>query len=300
MARNRVRKVILWVALTILIIWWAGPFVYSFVCSFKTNFQLMVYPPNLQLASGTKYGPFRNYWAILLNWAFGGETPSTAGTRDFPQYAKSIPRALFNGTVIGLGVVALSLGIGTLSAYSLSRLNFKGKRHLSLLVLSAAMVPRISIGIPFFYLFNTAQLLDTHIGVILAHSSFDLPYAVWLLMGFFRTVPMVLEEAAMIDGCSRLGAIRRVLIPISGPGLMATGIFLFLSSWSEFYLVNILTSSDAARTMTVVIGMFATEKDVDYGLMHAAGIVGAIPPLIFALVFQKYLTTGLTAGAVKG
>jgi multiple sugar transport system permease protein len=174
-----------------------------------------------------------------------------------------------------------------------------GKRRFMIGILGAQMLPVVVIIIPLYLLMQASQLIDTRRGLILLHSGFMLPTVIWIMHGYFQTIPIELEEAAMIDGCSRVGALLRIVMPLSGPGIVAISAFAFLSSWNEFFMALIMTAS-RAKTITVIVTEFATQFGIDYGLMATGGVIGSIPPLILAFLLQRYIVQGLTAGAMKG
>lgn len=286
-----------------LIIWIVAPFVYLFLNSLKSNYELFSWPPEIfSLHTSMQYGPLTNYYGILIYWLVKGKAVVGSGYSRgaFPEYATDIPPALFNTAVIAFGVVALCLVLGTFSGYSLARLNFRGKEAVSTATLASQFIPAASIGIPLFYLFYNLNLLDTYAALIIADTALLLPYAIWLLREYFKTVPPALEEAAQIDGCSRLGSLFRIVLPLATPGLAATAIFVFLATWNEFFLAVLLTSSIHVQPITVIIASFITDHEVDYGLMQAAGVIAVLPPLILVLAFQKYIVKGLVSGALKG
>jgi len=165
--------------------------------------------------------------------------------------------------------------------------------------LGAQMLPIIVIIIPLYLLMQAARLVDTRQGLILLYSGFMLPTVIWIMYSYFQTIPAELEEAAMIDGCSRAGTLLRIVMPLSGPGIVAVAAFTFLSSWNEFFIALIVTAS-RAKTITVIVTEFATQFGIDYGLMTTGGVIGSIPPLILAFLLQRYIVQGLTAGAMKG
>jgi multiple sugar transport system permease protein len=144
------------------------------------------------------------------------------------------------------------------------------------------------------------QLLNTRLGLIVVYCTFTTPFVLWIMGNFFRTIPHELEDAARVDGCTRVGALFRVILPLARPGLLATMLFAFLVAWDEFLYALIFTSTTAAKTVPVAIAEFAGRYTTDFGLQAAGGILAALPPVLIALVFQRYIVSGLGAGAVKG
>src|SRR6266496_3315355 len=164
---------------------------------------------------------------------------------------------------------------------------------------SRVSIPPIVLIIPIYILFRNLDLLDTHLGLILAYLTFSLPFVIWMMRGFLLDIPIELEEAAMIDGASRFQALVRVVLPLAAPGLAATAIFVILLAWNDFFYALILTSGNA-RTVTPYIGGFITDKAILWGRLYASSAIIMVPVLVFGLAVQKQLAHGLTGGAVKG
>lgn len=204
-----------------------------------------------------------------------------------------------NSLIIAISATLLTLFIGSLAGFAFSRFKFKGKDIFLLIFLLSQMLPGASVIIPLFQLIRSAGLYDTHIGLILIHTAVLLPFVIWLLYGFFKTIPIEVEDAALIDGCSRLMALRKVLLPLALPGLGATALFAFLGSWNEFFFALILTTSDSTRTIPVGIGLFVGEYRDVWNQMAAAAVFFSIPPLILFSLLQKTFVKGLSAGAIK-
>ena len=228
-------------------------------------------------------------------------TPTLAHYRDafvnraFGQY-------LITSAVVAVSSTICALVIGTMAAYALARFKMPGRldRKLSLWILSTRMFPPIVTAVPLFLLMGDLGLLNTRASLIILYTGFNLPFVVWMMRGFFIEVPRELEEAAMVDGDSRLGALRRVLLPLVAPGLAATAVFCLIISWNEFLFALVLTQTDAAMTLPVGIAGRVTQYEIKWGVMSAAGVVAMVPILLFALAVQRYLVRGLSLGAVKG
>jgi multiple sugar transport system permease protein len=223
----------------------------------------------------------------------------------FPsQAASSVPRtfavALLNSFKIASAVTVICILIGSLAAYALVRIPFGWNRGIQLSLIATRMIPEVSLILPLFILASRLELINKPIVLILTYMSFALPYAIWLMTAYFQTVPVELEDAARLDGCSRLGILFRVVMPISVPGLVSTAMFVFLLAWDEFFFALIFTSTLAAKTVPVAIAEFVGRYVVNVNGMMAGGILAAIPPVLVALLFQRYIVSGMTAGAVKG
>jgi multiple sugar transport system permease protein len=208
-------------------------------------------------------------------------------------------RGLGNSAIVALGATALALAAGVPAAYALARLPFRGRRRFWEFVLSTRMAPPAAMVIPFYVLYFRAGLLDTRLGLILLHGALDTSLVIWMLRGFFEDVPVELEEAARIDGCTRLGAFFRVTLPLAAPGLGATTIFALVASWNEFLFATMLTGGDS-RTAPVAIAQFITFRAVVWGKLAAASVLTALPIVAVVLLVQRQLVRGLTSGAIKG
>ena len=215
--------------------------------------------------------------------------------RSFGQY-------LLTSAIIAVLSTICALLLGTLAAYGLARFRLPRKMNtrLALWILSTRMFPPIVTAVPLFLLMSKVGLLDTVAALVIVYTAFNLPFVVWMMRGFFQEIPRDLEEAALVDGDSRLGALRRVVLPMVAPGLAATAVFCLIISWNEFLFALTLTQTDAAMTLPVGIAGRVTQYKIEWGAMSAAGVVAMIPILVFALAVQRYLVRGLSLGAVKG
>ncbi|MFG1658303.1 carbohydrate ABC transporter permease [Micromonospora chersina] len=208
--------------------------------------------------------------------------------------------AMVNSFLVAAGTVVISLVVGVLGGYALARLRFPLRRVTLLSFLVTYMLPPIALIIPLYLLMSRLGLLDTRSGLIVVYCSLATPFTLWNMSTFFASLPVELEEAARVDGCGRLGALVRVMLPLSKPGVLATGLYAFLLCWDEFLYALIFTSTAQAKTVPVAIAEFTGRNAVDFGLIAAGGVLAALPPVVLAVLFQRYLISGLAAGAVKG
>jgi multiple sugar transport system permease protein len=215
--------------------------------------------------------------------------------RSFGQY-------LINSLVVAVCSTVCALVIGTVGAYSLARFRLPHNldRKLALWILSTRMFPAIVTAVPLFLIMRHLRLVNTRLSLIIVYTAFNLPFVVWMMRGFFAEVPRDLEEAAMVDGDSRLGALWRVVLPLVTPGLAATAVFCLIVSWNEFLFALVLTQTDETMTLPVGIAGRVTQYGIKWGVMSAAAVVAMVPILAFAMSVQKYLVRGLSLGAVKG
>lgn len=266
-----------YILLVIILLVVLFPIYWMVSTSFKTRLEITSYPPTL--FPQNPY--FENY------------------TQAFSY--SNIPRYIVNSLIVVGVSTFLSLVFGTLAGYSLARFPFtlSFKRNISFWILSTRMVPPIVTIIPIFLIFRDLRLLNTHLGLIIVYTGFTLPFTTWMMRAFIREVPVDLEEAAMVDGDTRLTALRRIVLPLVAPGLAATAIFALILVWNEFLFAFILATTSAAITLPVGIAGFVSQFEVLWGQMSAVSTVAIIPILVFTLFVQRYLVRGLTLGAVK-
>jgi len=204
-----------------------------------------------------------------------------------------------NSIIVVSGTTIISLLLGTLAAYGFARFNFKRKESLAFWILSLRMLPPMAVVISFFVLGRLLRLLDTHIYLIIIYLSFNIPFTIWMMRGFIEDIPIEIEEAAWLDGCSRIKGFFKVIFPLISPGLIATAIFCIIQSWNEFSLAFFLTTFNA-KTVPTIVTAFLSVTGVLWGEMAAVGVVAIAPIVVFAFLVQKNLVRGLTFGAVKG
>ncbi len=229
------KKVLLIILLSIIAFAVLLPFLWMFSTSLKPLPQVNKYPPEW-VTQDMSLQPYKGMFDYL----------------PFGQYT-------VNSLVVALSATFLTLLIGSLAAFSFSRFNFKGKELFLMVFLLSQMLPGASVIIPLFQVIRKAGMYDTYIGLILTHTAVMLPFVIWLLYGFFKTIPKEIEDASLIDGCSKMTCLIKVLLPLALPGLGATALFAFLGSWNEFFFALILSTSDTVRTIPVGIGMFVGE-----------------------------------------
>lgn len=206
---------------------------------------------------------------------------------------------LGHSLLVSSGTMLVGLSVSITAAYAFSRFRFAGRRALMLQFLLVNMFPIVLLIIPLFIIMKSLGLLDTHLGLILAHSTFSVPFATWMMISYFDAIPRSLDEAAMVDGCTPIGAMFRVVIPLTVPGIIATGIYIFITSWNEYLYASILAGQNV-RTLTVAIQTLVGEYEIAWGLLTAGGVMGALPVTLLFMLIQKRLVAGMTQGAVKG
>lgn len=270
----------------LLLVWTLGPIYWMVVTSISDGKDLLSAVP--------QWVPLRptlsRYQAIFGSGGTGGA--SGPGTALF--------QALLHSLLVAGATTLVCLFLGQLAAYAMSRLKFRGKQTLMLALIAAQMLPAVALVIPLFFMVRNLGLVDTPAALILTYAGFTLPYVVWVLTGYVNAIPYELEEAALLDGCNRLQTMVHVTLPLAVPGLVAVGIFSFLISWNEFLYALTFTYTSASKTLPVVISEFSTQFGLDYGMVSTGGVITSIPPVLLALVFQRHIVGGLSAGAIKG
>jgi multiple sugar transport system permease protein len=207
---------------------------------------------------------------------------------------------LWNSTIAALGAVAISMAVSVFAGYSLSRFRVRGGNSLGLFILTAKMLPATLLVIPLFGIFRSVDMIGSLWSIILAHSTLIVPFTTWMLKGYFDTIPRELEQAAMVDGCSPLGALFRVILPVATPGLAATALYGFVLSWSDYaYARTFLTNAQTNWTANLGITTMKGEYITDWNEISAASILVALPIIVIYLFLERYLVGGLTAGAEK-
>lgn len=291
--RPVLRQVLIYVAALIALVYLIAPFYWLVLNSFMTREEAIAVPPHW-LPQNPILDNYRAFFDPSILNDYREETRLTVGS-----VVTQVPKALTNSAITAFTVAILNIVIGAVSAYPFARLQFPGRGPLLILYLATRMVPALALVLPVFLVMRQLALLDSLGGLILMYLSFTLPYTVWILKNYFQSIPRDLEDAALVDGCSRGQAMVRILLPLAVPGLISVGMFAFMSSWGEFLFALILTTKNA-RTMPVEATFLVNELNVEYGFLAAAAMLAVIPPLVLALLFQRLIVQGIAAGALKG
>ncbi len=281
--RGTVAKVAIAVAAAVLLVWTVFPFVWILLTSLKSPGDIISVPPTFV------FTPTIDNYAALVIGERGGQYSSTRP--DFPRF-------FLNSMIISIGAVALSIAAGIPAAYALARYTFPLKNALGFVLMSFRFVPFIAFVIPLYLLYQQLGLYNTHAGLIFAYQLITLPFTIWMLRSFFMEVPLEVQEAAKIDGCSWLGVLTRVILPLSMPGISVTVILGFMFCWNAFNYPLMLAGR---QTFPVTVGaiQFISYEQVLWGQMAAATMVAIVPQLLLSLMVQKYIVRGLTMGAVR-
>ena len=275
----RTRRILKWtgnILLVVMLVWTLVPFYWMLATSLKKDKEIYGFEATLIPRQPT----LDAYRRIFV------QTP-------FLKYLR-------NSLLIAVGTTVASLVLGSLGAYALARLKFPGRGIIARGLIFTYLVPQSLLFIPLFAVMSFLTLIDTREGLFLAYLGITLPFCTWLLLGYFRSVPLELEEAALVDGCSRLATLVRIILPMSLPALAVVAFFSFTQAWNEFIYANVLVNSVDVRTITTGLTLFIVEDVFFWGPMMAASVMATIPPVLVYLAFQRWVVKGLTLGAVKG
>lgn len=273
----------------VLLAFLLGPILWLISSSFQLDRELFTVPPHFIPQQPT----LDNYRYIITRVAPPTYTGETTGRRASGEALSLLP-ALKNSFIVSTAVMLVNLVFSTLAAYTYARLRFRGRNLTYGFILTSRLIPAISVAIPLFVLMDRLGLLDTRWALILVYVAFTLPFTMWFLMKYFGFFPPEIEEAALIDGCTRFGTLTRIVVPMAAPGLAAAAAFAFMGSYSEFLFGLFLTRTMASKTAPVVLVATAINHDVSFALSFAALVLSIIPPMLFALVFRSYITRGFT------
>lgn len=268
-------------ALAVFLILTLGPFIWTFVLSVTPEYAMMEKNTKLLPDEAT----YENYKELL-----------TAGSQKGSILITGIKNAL---KAVGATLV-IGIPVSMMSAYALSRMEFKGRKIIRNLLLITMVIPVMATIIPLFRLFVDRQWLDDVFWLSMVYVSSYLPMVTWLMSNYFATIPKELEESAMIDGCGRMASFLRIILPASYPIILSAALIMFLNTWSQFQIPLILASSIQTKPVAIVVSEFMTKDSVQYGLTAAAGMIAVVPPAVTALVFRRFLISGMMGGAVKG
>lgn len=277
MTARRLRRALAYLLLVVIGVVGFAPFVILAIISFKTRIQVLEVPPSLSFDLATIV---KNYEDVIVG-------------RGFLRYT-------INSIIVTLSTVVISLALATPAAYAFSRLRFRGRDRWATTILSFRFMPPVAIAIPVLLMMRTVNLDDTYAGLIIPYVAFSLPLAIWILIGFFDEIPRELDDAALVDGCSRVGVLWRIMLPLVRPGLIVAAIFSAIFIWNEFLVGLYLVNSQTLKTIPLgAAGLISAQRPIDWNVAATVGIVTIIPIFIFSLFIQRYIARGITAGAVR-
>jgi ABC-type glycerol-3-phosphate transport system permease component len=276
MKRHGLATAATWTGMLLLLLVTVFPFYWMLNTSLKPQSEVFQSPPTF----------------VSLSWSLAGYARVLA--------TRAVGRYFWNSAVVSVGSTLLAMLLSALAAYGFSRFRMRWERPLVLLLLFTQMLPGTLLIIPYFQLMANLGLINTYLALILAYASFALPFSTWMLIGFFRSIPLELDEAAMVDGCGRIRAFWRVILPLCLPGLVAVAIFTFLLAWNAYVFALVLTTDPKMFPLSVGIANMMGEYQVVWNEMMAAAVLATLPVLILYGFLERYLVQGITAGAVKG
>lgn len=268
------------------------PIVWTYLSSFKAPADVFLIPPKFI------FPPTLHNYLELFNLAPPTELEN-AGSSSAAAQQSNFPNYFLNSVIVSIGTTVLALIMGSLAAYGLTRFRLPFRGTILIGMFLTRLIPPIAILVPLYLIWRNLNLIDTQVALIITYLTFSLPFVTWLMRGFLLDIPVDLEEAAMTDGCSRLSALWRVILPLAAPGLATTAIFALIGAWNEFLFAVILTTENA-KTLSPAILEFITDKAILWGRLYAAGDLIMLPVLVFGLLMQRHLARGLSGGAVKG
>ena len=276
MSMSWTARITIFVSVAVLVFVCLFPFLWMALSSIKTLRELYTVPP----VWFPEVPTLANYLKVL--------------------FASNIPRYFLNSTVISLGSTAIALCLAIFASYGFARFNFRGKAGFQAFILVGQLLPTAAIIVPLFITLRAFGLVNTYLGLVLIYTIITLPLSVWMLTSYFRAIPVELEEAAIIDGASRLGILFRITLPLSLPGLVAIIVYAFVTTWNEFIFALVFAEDYRVKTLPIGLAEFSTEFNTDWGAVMAASVIMTLPVAILFLAMQRLFVGGLTAGAVKG
>ncbi len=284
-------KAVLWAANILSIIFLLLPILAIFFGAVQTEKELISDVRN-PLPKGFT---LKNFRAILTGEGFEGGMASY-----LPPNVGVLPKAFFNSTFVSLSVTFLCLTFASMSAYAISRLKHRWTKGFLYISLATRLVPLMTLMVPLYVSLRKLNLLNSLTGIILTEVGFLLPYAIWVLTGFFATLPRDLEEAARIDGCSRTQAFLRIILPLSAPGIASCGVIMFILSWNELVIPLIISTRPEVMTIPVLLASLCSDKFLFFTIMMAICLIALTPSVVLALLLRKYVVQGLISGALNG
>jgi multiple sugar transport system permease protein len=286
------RQTLIYVLVIVVLVYALAPFAWLILSGLMPRWELLSFPPHW-IPEDLTIDNFK--------YLFFEAPPPAPGQKviEITKKPSEYIHGLKNSVVIAFSVTSLSLFFGSLAAYSLARIRWPGKQVYILALIAMRMIPGIGTYIPSYIIFSRLRLIDTTFLLVVLETAYLLPFTMFILYGVFQAIPMEIEDAAFIDGCSRLQTLYRIIWPLATPGLVAGGTFAFLGSWNSFF-TPLVFAQNRAKTFPVVVSELVTNVDADYTAIAAGGVFACIAPVILALAFQRYIVQGLTTGALKG
>lgn len=299
-APRMLRLAMLGLASLLLLAYVLGPALWLLSSSLQTEREIVSIPPHWIPESPT-LANFKAIFATGLGLARAspaGTDPSSGGF--IPSVAANLLPAMANSFIVAVTVTILNLLIGVPAAYAIGKIRFRGRSLTLYAILATRVIPDIALVVPLFLVVRKLGMLDSLASLIIAYLAITVPFSVFVLASFFEQMPDDLDRAARVDGCSRLQVLTHVFLPLARPALVAVGLFAFLASWNEFLLALMFTQTAASQTLPIVVAGITSDFTVSFSFLNAAGVLAVVPPVLLAVIFERYIVSGLTAGAVKG
>ncbi len=282
-------------ASVLLLAYVLAPVLWLLSSSLQTEREIVSVPPHWIPDQPT----LQNFRAIFAT-GLGLSPPAASDGGFIPSVAGNLLPAMGNSFVVATAVVILNLLIGVPAAYAIAKVRFRGRSLALYAILATRVIPDIALVVPFFLVVRKLGLLDSLTSLIITYLAITVPFSVFVLASFFEQMPDDLDRAARVDGCSRLQVLLCIYLPLARPALVAVGLFAFLASWNEFLLALMFTQTSASQTLPIVVAGITSDFTVSFSFLNAAGVLAVVPPVLLAVVFERYIVSGLTAGAVKG
>jgi multiple sugar transport system permease protein len=295
------RRVLLFVASFVFLAYVLAPIAWLVSSSFQSESEITSKPPHWVPHQPT----IENFAAIftardrIVTYETRKEADPASGGF-IPSTAKYLLPSMWNSFIVALAVVVLNLLVSIPAAYAMAKIRFIGRSASIYFMLATRVIPDIALVVPFFLFIRKLGLLDNLLSLIITYLAITVPFSVFVLVSYFESLPDELDKAARVDGCSRVQTLLHVFLPLAMPSLVAVVLFTFLTSWNEFLLALMFTQTPASQTMPIIVASFASDFTISFSFINAAGVLAIIPPVILAIMFERYIVSGLTAGAVKG
>lgn len=281
--KHIIGRIGIYLAAIVVLLWTVLPILWMFISSITPTADLLT-------IDGKWFSQNINFDRYISIFSQTGDVTETGGL---------FINALMNSAIVSAITVLLGILFGGISAYAFARLRFRFKNTLLMATMFFQLLPSITLVIPLYVIAKNIGMIDKPIFLVVLYMSFILPYVIWVLNGYYKTIPSDLEQAAMIDGCNWFSAYWKIVLPLSTPGLVSVGALSFLMCWDEFMYALIFMTSLSSKTMPVAISEFSTRFGIDYGMVSTAGCIATVLPMVLAVVFQRYIVAGLTSGGVK-
>ncbi len=295
------RRALLFFASVVFIGYVLAPIAWLVSSSFQSEAEITSVPPHW-----IPHAPTANNFEAIFSAKDQVVTYETRKQGDtatggfIPSTAKNLLPSMWNSFIVAVAVVILNLLVSVPAAYAMAKIRFVGRSASIYFMLTTRVIPDIALVVPFFLFVQKLGLLDNLLSLIITYLAITVPFSIFILLGYFESLPDELDKAARVDGCSRLQTLTLVFLPLALPSLVAVVLFTFLTSWNEFLLALMFTQTPASQTMPIIVASFTSDFTISFSFINAAGVLAIIPPVIIAIMFERYIVSGLTAGAVKG